>query len=86
MSKKSYFRGCFDKQYGKRAQALLKSASETLYHIPRSLSRKLSWQNSLLYTSQILGLLVNTLAIDEKYPVLNGENLTIPIQMQLSQK
>ena len=37
-------------------------------------------------TCQILGLLVNTLATDEKYPVLNRENLTIPIQMQLSQK
>ena len=27
-----------------------------------------------------------TLATDEKYPVLNRENLTIPIQMQLSPK
>ena len=33
-----------------------------------------------------LGLLVNTLATDEKYPLLNRDNLTIPIQMQLSQK
>ena len=33
-----------------------------------------------------MGLLVNTLAVDEKYPVLNRDNLTIPIQMQLSQK
>ena len=86
MSKKSRFRGCFDKQYGKRAQALLKSASQHLYHIHRSLPRKLSWKKSLLLTCQILGLLVNTLATDEKYPVLNRENLTIPIQMQLSQK
>ena len=30
--------------------------------------------------------LVNTLAADEKYPFLNRDNLTIPIQMQLSQK
>ena len=37
-------------------------------------------------TCQILGLLANTLAADEKYPVLNRDNLTIPIQMQLSQK
>ena len=86
MSKKSRFRGCFDKQYGKRAQALLKSASQHLYHIHRSLPRKLSWKKSLLLTCQILGLLVNILAADEKYPVLNRENLTIPIQMQLSQK
>ena len=32
-------------------------------------------------------LLVNTLADDEKYPVLNRDNLTIlPIQMQFSKK
>ena len=86
MFKKSYFRGPFDKQHGKRAQALLKSASQHLYHIHRSLPRKLSWKKSLLLTCQILGLLVNTLATDEKYPVLNRDNLTIPIQMQLSQK
>ena len=70
MSKKSCFRGPFDKQHGKRAQALLKSASQHLYHIHRSLPRKLSWKKSLLLTCQILGLLVNTLAADEKYPVL----------------
>ena len=29
---------------------------------------------------------VNTLAADEKYPVFNRDNLTIPIQMRLSQK
>ena len=86
MSKKSCFRGPFDKQHGKRAQALLKSASQHLYHIHRSLPRKLSWKKSLLLTCKILGLLVNTLATDEKYPVLNRDNLTIPIQMQLSRK
>ena len=31
-------------------------------------------------------MLVNTLAADEKFRVLNGDNLTIPIRMQLSQK
>ena len=31
-------------------------------------------------------MLVHTLAADEKYLVLNRENLTIPIQMQLSRK
>ena len=43
-------------------------------------------KTSLLLTSQILGLLVNTLAVDEMYRVLNRDNLTIPIQMQLSEK
>ena len=86
MTKKSRFRGTFHKKRGKRAQALLKSASQHLYHIHRSLPRKLSWKKSLLLTCKILGLLVNTLAADEKYPVLNRDNLTIPIQMQLSEK
>ena len=31
-------------------------------------------------------LLVNTFDADGKYPVLNRENLTIPIQLQYSQK
>ena len=86
MSKKSRFREPFDKQHGKRAQALLKSASQHLYHIHRSLPRKLSWKKSLLLTCQILGLLVNTLAADEKYPVPNRDKLTMRIQSQLSQK
>ena len=34
----------------------------------------------------MLGLLVNTLAADEKFPILNRDNLTIPVQMQLYQK
>ena len=86
MSKKSRFRWPSDKQHGKSAQALLKSASQHLYHIHWSQPSKLSWKKSLLLTWKILGLLVNTLAADEKYPVLNRDNLTIPIQMQLSQK
>ena len=34
----------------------------------------------------MLGLIIKTLRADEMYPVLNRGNLTIPIQMQLSQK
>ena len=83
MSKKSPFKGCFDKQYGKRAQTLLKSASRHLYHIHWSLAKKLCSKKSLLLTCEIFGLLVNTLAADEMYPVLNRDNLMIPIQIQL---
>ena len=46
----------------------------------------MSWKKSLLLTCQILGLLVDTLAAEEKYPVLNRDNLTILIQKQLSEK
>ena len=86
MSKKSRFRGTFDKQHGKHAQALFKSASRHLYPIQWSLPSQLSREKSLLLTWKILGLLVKTFAADEKYPVLNRENLTIPIQMELPQK
>ena len=86
MSKKSRFRECFDKEYGKRAQTLLKFASEHLYHIHWPLARRLCSKKSLLLTCQILRPLVNTLAADKKYPVLNRNNLVIPIQMQLSKK
>ena len=86
MSKKSRFRESFEKQHGKRTQALLKSASLHLCDIPSSLLSQLSWKTSLLLTCQILGLLVNTLSANEKYSVLNRDNLTILSQMQLSQK
>ena len=86
MFKKARFRGCFDKQYGKRAQTPLKSASQHLHHIHWSLTKKLCSENSLFLKKQILGLLFHTLAVDEKYTVLNRNNLTISIQMQLSQK
>ena len=86
MCKKCRFRGPQDKQYGKRTQELLKFASQHLYDIHWLLPSQLSWKRSLLMTCKILVLLVNTLASNEKYPVLNRDNLTIPIQMQLSQK
>ena len=86
MSRKSRFRGPLDKQNGKRTQALLKSASETLYHIHRSPPTKLSWKKSLLLTCKILGQLVNTLTAEENYLLFNRDNLTRLIQMELSQK
>ena len=86
MSKKSRVRGLLNKPHGKPAKPLSKSAWEHLYHIHWSLPSKLSWKKSLCLTCQILGLLANTLATNEKYPVLNRDNLTIAIQMQLSQK
>ena len=93
----SRFRGPFEKQHGKRAKALLKFASQHLYHntqhnittsqhIHQSLLSQLSWKKCLLLTCKILELLVNTLCADEKNLVLHKDNLTIPIQMQLSEE
>ena len=86
MSKKSRFRGPFEKQHDKRAQALSKSASQQFYQIHWSLPSQLSWKKFLLLTCQVLELLVNSMAADEKYPLVNRDNLAIPIQMQLHQK
>ena len=35
---------------------------------------------------KILGLFVNTLTVDDKHYMLNRDNLTQPIQIQLSEK
>ena len=86
ISKKSRFRGPFDKQHGKRSQRLLKYGWKHLYQIHLSLPSQLSWKKSFLLTCKTLGLLVKTMAADEKYPVLNRDNLMIPIQIQWSQK
>ena len=86
MPKMSCFRGPFNKRYGKAAHALFKSVLQHLYHIDRLLPKKLSCKKSLLLTCKILGLLVTTLAPNEMYLVLNKDNLTIEIHMQVSEK
>ena len=44
------------------------------------------WKKSLLVIHKILRLFVNTLIVDDKHYLLNRDNLTQPVQMQLSQK
>ena len=41
---------------------------------------------SPLVLGEILGVSVNTLTADPKYPIQDCENLQLPIQMQLSEK
>ena len=86
MSKKSCFRGPFNKEHGKRTQTLLKSKRQHLYHIYWSLWRWLSWKKPLLVICKILRQFVNTLTANGKYSLLNRDNLTQSIQMKLSQK
>ena len=86
MPKKSSFKGSFGKQHGKRAQTLLKFAWQNLYHIYWSLWRQLTFKKFLLLICQISRLFPNTLSADGKYSLLNTDNLTQPIQMQLSRK
>ena len=49
-------------------------------------AKSIELEKFLLLSCKILGLLVNTLATDEGYPILNRDNLMIPSQMQLYQK
>ena len=86
MSKKSRFKGSFGKQHGKRAQTLLKFAWQHLYHIYWSLWMQLTCKKSLLVTCKISRLFPNTLSAVGMYSVLNRDNLTQSIQMQLSRK
>ena len=86
MPKKSRFKGSFKKQHGKCAQTLLKCQGQLLYHIYWSLWRQLSYKKSLLVICKIWRLLINTLSADGKYSLFNRDNLTQPIQMQLSRK
>ena len=86
MSKKSRFKRSFGKQHGKRAQTLLKFAWQNLYHIYWSLWRQLTFKKFLLVICKISRLFPNTLSADGKYSLFNRDNLTQPIQMQLSRK
>ena len=86
ISKRSRFEGSFGKQHGKRAKTLLKFERQHIYHIYWSLWRQLTCKKSLLVTCKISKLSPNKLSADGKYSLLKRENLTQPIQMQLSQK
>ena len=83
LSKKTYFGELLEKQHGKRAQTILKSEGQCFYHIYWSLSRQLSCKKSLLLIWKILRVVVNAFTADEKYSVLNRDNVMQPIHMQL---
>ena len=86
MSIKSCFKGSFKKQHGKCAQTLFKLAWQNLYNIYLSLCKQLTFKKFLLVILKISRLLPNTLSADGKYSILNRNNLTQPIQRQLSRK
>ena len=86
MPKKSCLEVSFEKQHRKRPQTLLKFAWQNLYHIYWSLWRQLTFKKFLLVICKISRLFPNTLSADGKYSLLNRDNLTQPIQMQVSRK
>ena len=86
MSKKSRFRGPFNKQHGKGGQTLSKYERHYFYNINWSMWKQLSWKKSLLVICKGLRLFVNTLTAVGKCFFLNRDNLRQPIQIQLSEK
>ena len=86
MSIMSRFKGFFKEQHDKRAKTLLTFPWQDLYHIYWSLWRQLTFKKFLLVICKIWRLFPNTLSADGKYSLLNRDNLTEAIQMQLSRK
>ena len=86
MSKKSRFRGTFDKWHGKWGETLLKSERQHLYHIYWSLWRILELKKCFWQIWKVWGHFVNPLTADDKYSLLNRGDLLQHFQMHLSQK
>ena len=86
MSKKSHFRGYFGERHDGRQQGELKSGWQDLDHSHWSLLKILGWKKSLLMVCKVLKLFVNALTARDKYSLRNRDNLTQPIQRELSQK
>ena len=79
LSKKRRFRISFETQHAKGSLRLAKFTWENFYHIFLPLSRGIILRVSALLKYEILGVFVNTLANDYKYPVPDCENLLFPI-------
>ena len=86
MPKKSRFRVSVKKQHGKCPQTLFTFEGQPLCHIYWSLGSQLSYKKSLLVIWKISNLVPNTLSADGKFSLLDRDNLTQRIQIQLSQK
>ena len=86
MCKKRCFTVLFNKQHANLSQTLFKFERRDNYQIYWSRLRQLSLKKSLMVILKILTLFVNTFTADDKYSLLNRDNLTQPFQMQLSPK
>ena len=86
MSKKSSFRGLLNREPGILVETMLESEWQQVYKIDQWLWRQLHWKKTLLVINKIQRLFFNTLAVDDKHYLVNRDNLTEPIQMQLYQK
>ena len=86
LSKKCRFRTRAYSEDVKGSQILVISPWQGLYHVFSSFSLKLIWKMFPLVLGEILGLFVNILTANGKYPVQDCKNLQSPTQMQLCEK
>ena len=86
LPKKSRFRTRFESQHVKASQILTKSPWEPFYPVFFIILRAVELENVPLELDEILGVFVNTLSADDKYPVQDCQNLPLPIPMQFSEK
>ena len=84
--KKSRFLTRFHCQHVKVSQSLAKSPWEHVYPVFSSFWYKLIWKMSPRLFCEILGVFLNKLTADPKYPLEDWENMKLPMQMQLSKK
>ena len=86
MSQKPSLRRRIGEWHCEWAQALLKCGRHHLQDSYWSLRRQLGWKKSVLLTCKVQKVFVNALSAHDKYSLRNRDNLTQPIQRQLSQK
>ena len=86
LSEKRLFRTSFDTQHDEVSQINAKFPWEHFFQVFSSFWEKLMWNISPVLLSEILGMFLNTLSTDGKYPNEDKENLSLPIQIQLSEK
>ena len=84
--KKRRFGKHFDNQHVKVSQILVKSPWEPFCHVFSSFWQKLIWKMSTVLLGEILGMFLNKLTAEGKYPIEHWENLPRPIQMLLSEE
>ena len=77
-TEKGPFRSFFDSQHVKPSKTLLKSPWEHFYQISSSLWGNMIWKISPLVKFEILVVFLNTLTLDQKYPLRDCENLQFP--------
>ena len=86
MPEKPYFRTAFGNQPVNGYETLLKSARHYYYPIFPRIWDKLSWKNSALVRSKILGLFFNTLISEYAYSGRNMQTFTQKVLTPLSLK